>query len=161
MEAVIIIQQQTSINLNKLRELCDIAKKDYSTCEKLYNQLKNYTATDKTIDGYKALISFLMANHVFNPFYKMHYFNEGKKILNTAILQDPQNVELRFLRYVIQSELPEVLGYTKNIYEDKEFIIHSIKENTINDTNLLQRIQNYFKEHKEQLNNNEIKTLKL
>lgn len=160
MEAIIVMQQ-TNMNLNKLRESCDVAKKDYSTCEKLYSQLKNYSATDQTIEGYKALISFLMAHHVFNPFYKMHYFNEGKKILNTAISQDPQNVELRFLRYVIQSELPEVLGYTKNINEDKEFVIHSILENKINDIDLLRRIQNYFKEHKEQLNKNEIKILKL
>ena len=39
-------------------------------------------------------------------------FKEGKRLLESAISEDPSSVELRLLRYSIQKKIPRVLLYT-------------------------------------------------
>lgn len=76
--------------------------------------------------GYKGMSEALMAKHAFNPFSKLYYFNKAKTSLNRAIQLKPQDAELRYLRFAIQTNAPEFLSYTANIEEDKDIIIKNI-----------------------------------
>ena len=58
---------------------------------------------------------------------KLRYFKEGHKMLESAIKQDPENTEYRFLRLMIQEHAPGVLGYKDDIPKDSEFIRKSYK----------------------------------
>ena len=49
-------------------------------------------------------------------------FEEGKRLMETQIKRDPQSLELRFLRLSIQLNAPTLLGYSKNIKEDKAYL---------------------------------------
>ena len=62
-----------------------------------------------------------------NPIDKLIYFNKGKKLLEDAINQDPYSIELKFLRYSIQKNLPKFLLYYDNIEKDLNFVNGSIK----------------------------------
>jgi hypothetical protein len=62
-----------------------------------------------------------------SPMAKLHIFKEGHKMLESAILQDPANVEFRFLRLLIQENAPGVLGYKNNEETDSEIIRKSYK----------------------------------
>jgi hypothetical protein len=53
---------------------------------------------------------------------KLHLFKEGRKMLSEAIKQDPNNVEFRFLRLMIQEHAPGILGYNKDMEADSEYI---------------------------------------
>ncbi len=61
------------------------------------------------------------------PADKLHLFNEGHKMLETAIKQDSANAEYRFLRLMIQEHAPGILGYKNDIEKDCEFIRKSYK----------------------------------
>ena len=67
----------------------------------------------------------IMAKHVRNPISKMTWFNKGKKMLEAAIKADEKDVELRCLRFGIQSNVPSFLNYKENINKDKKFILQS------------------------------------
>lgn len=97
--------------------------------------------------GYKGATKMVMAKHVFNPFTKLNYFNTGKKLLNTAISKDSENVELIFLRYATQVSAPSVLGYNKHIEGDKKLILRKLSNDQIEDQ-LAKTIISFMKQQK-------------
>lgn len=105
-------------------------------------------SNNNTFLGYKGAVTMIMAKHVFSPYKKLNYFKNGKEILEQAILKEPLNIELRFLRFSIQSNSPKFLDYHSNLFSDKSFLLKEVK--TINDTDLKQRITKFL------LNNNEV-----
>ena len=58
---------------------------------------------------------------------KLHYFKEGRKMLESAIKADPENTEFRLLRLIIQEHAPNILGYRNNVDQDGEYIRKSYK----------------------------------
>jgi hypothetical protein len=57
-----------------------------------------------------------------NPASKLKLFKQGHKMLESAITQDPNNAEFRFLRLIIQENAPGILGYKNDEQKDSEFI---------------------------------------
>lgn len=81
--------------------------------------------------GYMASMNFIKSHYVKFPFTKMKYFKLGKKALDDLIKENPQNVEIRYLRFLMQKQIPEFLGYNKHLNEDFEVIIHSIEKDNL------------------------------
>jgi hypothetical protein len=94
-------------------------------------------------EAYIGIGNFFMAKHAGNPFSKLTYFTNGKKYLESAVSRSPENLELRFLRYTSQVEMPLFLGYNKNIAEDKKFILEHYHKSK--DSFLVSQIKQYFK----------------
>lgn len=92
------------------------------------------------VKGYEGVALMLMARHVFNPFKKWQYFNEGKKLLDSAIAADGGEPELRFLRYCAQNNAPGFLGYAQNLAEDKAVLLAALKAGMPQDDVLLKKI---------------------
>lgn len=59
---------------------------------------------------------------------KKKYAKEGVTALESAVKQDPQNVEIRTLRLSIQEQSPKVLKYKSNIEEDRSFVKKALAE---------------------------------
>ena len=57
-----------------------------------------------------------------NPTSKLKLFKQGRKLLEGAIAEDPENAEFRFLRLIIQEHAPGALGYRNDQQKDSEFI---------------------------------------
>jgi len=130
--------------IDEIRLLYEKSDKDESSCNKLIEILSVYNEKDNPLyAGYKASAIMMMAKHVFNPFSKMSYFKKGKKILENAIKADDKNVELRFLRFNIQTHIPSFLGYNNDIDSDKFFLETSFQK--INDENLKAFLLPYLK----------------
>lgn len=53
---------------------------------------------------------------------KLNVFKTGHQLLEKEIKNDADNVELRFLRLMIQEHAPKVVRYRDNIEEDRRFI---------------------------------------
>lgn len=95
-------------------------------CKEMLTLLKPYDEANNPLYlGYKAGANMIMAKHVKNPITKISWFNKGKKMLETAIKADAKDVELRCLRFGIQSNVPSFLNYKEDISRDKKFILQS------------------------------------
>src|SRR5690606_38975071 len=132
-----------SPTLVELRSLFEKSTREEKYCLELIQLLEPFDEDSPLLYGYKGSAKVLMAEHRFNPLTKLSYFNEGTQILEKAILRAPQNVELRFLRYSIQSNAPFFLNYDVNLEMDKQFLKEKLPD--IEDKHLQNIITVYLK----------------
>lgn len=116
-------------------------------CEGLIELLKPYDELNNPLLlGYGACATMLMAKHLFNPFSKLSYFKDGKLMLERAIQANQKNVELRFLRYTVQTNVPSFLNYSSSKEKDRIFLLESLPD--ISDSRLKSIIISYLKTNK-------------
>lgn len=118
-----------------------LANTNTEYCEKFYEIMESQKDESTTAYGYYALANMMLAKVYKNPFTKLNYFNRGKSLLEKTIKKDRANVELRFLRFAVQNEVPAILLYFNDMEEDKEILDQYISEN---DTPLAKRIVSYY-----------------
>lgn len=100
--------------------------------------------SDALLLAYKGMSYMLEANLSYNPYSKFNYFLKGKNLLEEAVKRNPWNVEIKFMRFCIQTSAPIFLGYANDIDTDKLFLISQWKQ--INDVDLKKKISNYMLE---------------
>lgn len=91
---------------------------------------------------YKGVSEMMQAKYGFNPISKFRRFKKGKKLIEEAVKKEANNLEIRFLRFVIQTNLPALLKYNNNVYEDKKYLLANIE--TTKDKKLKQNILKYL-----------------
>jgi len=73
-------------------------------------------------DAFEGALLMRKAGTEFSPAKKLSLFKKGGKKLEAAIKSNPQNVEYRFLRLMIQENAPRIVGYDDNIKEDSALV---------------------------------------
>lgn len=137
-----------SPSIIEVRDLYKKATNDEATCEKLLQLLTPYSEKNNALlAGYKACATMVMAKHVFNPATKMSRFSQGSQMLEKCIVADKNNIELRFLRFAVQTKAPSFLNYNNAITEDKKLILSSLGQLT--DAHLKQTIVSFMKDSDE------------
>lgn len=89
--------------------------------------------TSEEAKGYIAAMNFMKSRFVKNPFTKLKFFKIGKKELDAVILNNPKNIEMRYIRYLMQKQIPGFLNYSDNIEEDFKLISTQLVESNYND----------------------------
>ena len=133
-------------NLQQLRELFPLIGTNEAANKKMI-LAANQNASDASAikKAYLAGAQMASANFKLFPLAKYQAFLEGKKLLEESVAMDKQNPEIRFVRYVIQSQLPAFLFYHQNMDEDKNIILKSLPTLKSNDPDLYSRIIAFIK----------------
>ncbi|SEB43988.1 hypothetical protein SAMN04489761_0725 [Tenacibaculum sp. MAR_2009_124] len=128
MKLLLVVFSFVFITLNEVPEhVLDYHKAD--TKEKEIVFIKKYKLSNKkSIQGYVVSLQMKQAKHKFFPWKKLAVFNEGKRKLEKLIKENPNNTDLRYLRLVIQENIPALLNYRSSIENDKEFLSEKLKE---------------------------------
>jgi hypothetical protein len=127
---------------------------DSISCHKLYTKINQLSPTDPIVMAYKGAITATKANFSKQKEEKLKLFSAGKKMLEQAIEKDTTNIELRFLRFTIQSNSPKVLGYYKQLQSDKKYILvnyTSVKNTVLKKSMLDFLMQSALLDEKEKL----------
>ena len=133
-------------SISRVRSLFEQAGIQKSSCITLIKLLEPYNEINfPVLMGYKACGTMLMAKHVPNPFSKLLHSRMGKKLLETIIAVNDKIVELRFLRYSVQTNAPSFLGYNSHIAEDKMFLEKAVP--LLNDAFLRNKIYAYLRKY--------------
>ena len=122
---LIILLNLSSYNsdINTIRKLYLSAHTNEYNCNNLGEKLTSIEDnTSILIKGYEGCFYFIKCKFINNPIEKLICFRKGKKLLETAIKEDPKSVELKFLRYSIQKNLPRFLSYHDNLERDLNFV---------------------------------------
>lgn len=133
--------------ISEVRNLYKKAAEEEKAAEKLLKFTAESKEEDPLMHGYHGVAQMMMAKHVGNPFKKVSYFNRGKEFFSEAIESDPDNVELRFLRFTVQAETPGFLNYKQDLPEDKSILLSQISD--LKDPELQQMILVYLLSSKE------------
>lgn len=115
------------INIDKMRSDYALAVKDKKLCETNLKILDEGAST-VTEKGYLAAYEILWAKHKNNPFTKLSQFKKGKNLLESVIVKQKDNIDLRFIRWSVQTHAPSFLNYSKDRIDDKEFLVHNLKK---------------------------------
>jgi len=59
---------------------------------------------------------------------KLELFKKGRKIVEKEIEEQPDNVEYRFVRLIIQEKVPAILRYHSNKEEDAQMVITGVNQ---------------------------------
>ncbi len=116
------------INVEEARKLYPKSAESKDICKKLHDRLAEIDEKNQNLlMGYKGAVLAEMAKHEKDAPQKLKFFREGKRKLDQAILNDLENIELRFLRLSIQLHTPDVLRYNGNITSDRDYINKNIE----------------------------------
>ncbi len=123
------------VNVEQARKLYPTSGNNKEVCKKLYDMLAQIDEKNQNLLlGYKGAVMAEMAKHSKEAPQKLKFFKEGKNKLDQSIVNDLENIELRFLRLSIQLHTPKALRYNGQIASDKEFIqthIDKVKNETL------------------------------
>jgi hypothetical protein len=130
------------LSLINIRTMYYESAENSEMAQVFFDLLKDRTDLKKEYLGYKGMSYLLMAKHAWTPYYKYKYFQTGKKLLETVIDQYPDNAELKFLRYCIQSNIPVLLNYKDQMKEDLDFL--KLEWKGLPDMDLKKKIKDYL-----------------
>lgn len=128
----------------QLRQQLIRAINNSSTTDSMYNSLIAMPVKSPVIVGYIGTLQALKAKHTWNPYSKMKQVANAEKTFEKAIKADPHNLELRYLRYSVEHNLPKILGQSKNMDADKQEMLKQIAQHTIEDRELVINVINYL-----------------
>ena len=134
-----------SQNLKEYRALLQTGEKSEKSAKTLIEKSTSAYKNSKepVYLGFLAVGKFFMAKHAFNPLKKMSYFNEGKKLMESSLKAEPDNLEVRLMRLITQESVPKILGYSQNISEDRTYLTRSYKNTKDEDLKIY--IKDYLK----------------
>lgn len=112
-----------ALNIDEIRKTFQFAVESSTITDKLSADLKKITKPDPLTLAYIASVEALKAKHSWNPFSKNEYMKSFEKKMNDAVNRMPDNMEIRYLRYNIQFNVPSYLGFSSNLEEDRKRII--------------------------------------
>lgn len=105
---------------------------------KTSDQLDSYIAYLEKLNcglAHPYLASAIMqkAEHAILPTKKLKYFNSGKKLLEDYIKNNPKSIEAKYVRAMVQSEIPSFLGYHHEMKYDIQYIKKNIRASDLSE----------------------------
>ncbi len=76
--------------------------------------------------AYKAAAEALKAQEEWNPIEKLLYLKRYRRMITKAVELDIDEIEIRFLRFGIEYNIPSIFGFSKDMYDDKTLIIDNV-----------------------------------
>jgi hypothetical protein len=132
--------------IDEIRLKFKLAIENAEVTETLSAQLLSIPNPDALTLAYIASLDALKAKHNWNPAVKIEFMDSFEKKISKAVNAMPNNIEIRFLRYSIQSNTPAFLGYSKNLKEDRKVMVSAFsnKEMLNNNKKLLSEIYQFL-----------------
>lgn len=131
-------------SLPELRELYQKSAKSEAAAKSFLNSIS--AVNDKSapvLICYKGVAEIVQARYLINPLSKLNSFKKGKEILESGVAKDPRNLEARYLRFTIQTNVPRFLNYSSEIPADKKMLIDNVV--SLKDKELKQMIVTYLR----------------
>lgn len=110
----------------ELREKFRKAENNQTCCNQLYDWLKKNAQGNILFLGYLGAVQALKAKYEWNPLSKLYYIQQASQSLEKALNLEEENIEVHFLRFSIEHNIPSFLGYSSHIQKDLDFIIKNI-----------------------------------
>lgn len=99
--------------------------------KQFYNATQNMSTVSNVEKAYKGVATAMQARLVSSVSDKLSYFKKGKSLIEQAVKNDPNSVEIRFLRFSVQSNVPFILGYSGDVTDDSNFIIKAFESKKV------------------------------
>jgi len=123
---LMIIGAHAHTPLAKVREGFYVAVNDSKKAVSLLKGINRIPEKTSTIKVYEGATYAILAKTKWNPFSALALLKKANYTMNAAVNQSPTDIEIRFIRFAVQKNIPSFLGYSENLEEDKTYIIQHI-----------------------------------
>lgn len=150
----LLITQQILANgvadIQNLRKRYYAAVNSAKITDNLYDELQAYSRKTALIQAYIGSLEALKAKHAYNPYSKLQFLKQADQSMRQAVKADPENIEIRFLRFSYQYYVPEFLGYSTHKEADVKVIVNQILAGNYasDDKELMKQIVGFLEETK-------------
>lgn len=114
------------MSLNKKAIYSDLSSESETTISNQIKSLKKLSSTSE-VRAFTGVFIMKSAQFEFAPWSKWNTFSKGKMMLEKEIHANSSNVEFRFLRLMIQENVPSVVMYSSDIEADAKIVKKSYK----------------------------------
>ena len=139
--ALCIVSSVAAQQINRSQFYKAMASKNVDEVDQQIAAVKQQAGNDK--EAYEGALLMKKADLLKAKKDKLKVFKEGREKLERMIAASSKNAEFRFLRLQIQENAPKILGYKKNLEEDKNVIVTAYGGLS---EDLKQAIQDYTKQ---------------
>ncbi|WP_299219026.1 hypothetical protein [uncultured Aquimarina sp.] len=123
----LLIANATTADIMEVRNSYKYAKDSKENTEKFHELTKNIDYKGNSVlSAYYGCALTLKASFSEKRGDKISFFKQGKKLIEEAIVSDPNNIELRMIRLSVQTSAPRITRYYKDIDTDKSFLTENI-----------------------------------
>lgn len=109
--------------LSDIRSLYVEAENSSSKAATGLNLIERVSEKNVVTLAYKGAFEALQAKFSWNAYYQFSQVNKAMKFLERAVEQDPENAEVRYLRFSVNYFLPSFLQKTEALQNDKEKLL--------------------------------------
>lgn len=123
------------------------ALKDSEKALHLYEEdYEGIQEKDALILAYKGALEALLTKTTWNFIKKISYLKESRTTFDKAYKLDPNNVEVRFLRLAVESQIPSYLGFSEHVDQDRKFVLSHLNQFNFNelDSDIQEEILSFF-----------------
>lgn len=124
---LLFLSEEIFASKDKLRELYWRATDDVAI-RIFYQQAAQEPLSDAVVLAYQGVATAMQAQVADGIQEKIRYFSDGKAKIEEAVKLDPNNPEIRFLRFSIQSEVPAILGYRDHVTDDFQVMMYNLSQ---------------------------------
>ena len=115
-------------DLPALRHLYAEAVQTEPAALRLLAATRGYDGPSAAVVGYHALAEAVRARYLWNPLAKLRAVREARRLFGRAVALDPQNVEVRFLRYSVEANVPRYLGLSDHLADDRAAVLGGARQ---------------------------------
>ncbi|MGF1534523.1 MAG: hypothetical protein ACFCUI_12530 [Bernardetiaceae bacterium] len=108
--------------LDTLRYDYVAAVHDKDLAELHYQKLEQMAEQNALMLAFWAGFEALVAKHKWNPYDKLKLLNAAMQKFDRAVAADPNQAEIRFLRFSVEHYLPDFLKKQNHLEEDRRII---------------------------------------
>lgn len=120
----------SACNIDEIRARFSKAADDEKTASSLLETLKNCPQKSSLITAYIGATEALMGKHAFLPTSKYSWCKKSESDFGSAVTKDPESLEIRYLRFAVESNLPSFLNMSKHVDEDRKKMMQLIGSST-------------------------------
>jgi hypothetical protein len=121
--------------LPDVRQKFLLAADDEDVATALVGSLKSCTDKSGIITAYLGATEALMGKHAFMPTSKYSWCKKAMADFENAVSKDPENLEIRYLRLAVESNLPSFLNMSQHIQQDKVKSLQLLKSSADKELN--------------------------
>lgn len=108
-----------------LRQQYQRAAADKQAGADFYKLMAAYHERDAVVLAYKAAAEAIRARDA-GLLDKLTFVQQSARTFEQAVQQDADNVEVRFLRLSVESNLPSFLGLSQHVEQDRQFLLNTL-----------------------------------
>ena len=119
--------QAPAPDLPTLRHLYAAAVLEETASGRFLAVARRSQRSDAATLGYRGVAEAVAARYLWSPLAKLRAVREAHRWFGRAVALDPQNVEVRFLRFSVETHVPRYLGLSPHLADDRALILRGAR----------------------------------